>query len=724
MLTDRKLLKQITQALLRKPTWKIIVRNNSWLCPFCGMIGARHLSMEEQIEGKIAQHLTAECEAWQNFAGPEQSLDDLRRRAKLIIFKIRIGKWIISDRRYSMATDDGSWICPYCATLTDVGLPDGDPRAPGTYGDAPEESPFLTGIARHFLQCKGFEAEQLQSQQQLDEIKAKVNRQSRQTQVQDRFLKEPEWQLLDSERNWLCPFCANSTKVKFPNTGPTPQFYKGLGEHLLVCRSYRSLRGKPRPVKYLTEKVAALGRERRLEALRRKIGSHAIWRCRDSALRWYCPYCAERAGFLFPDAQKNDPVVFGKFTDEVLNHLRRCPVYKQRKASIKSKEVMFEVLQKANQTYQAHQALMIRFQSNPLFKVVSDDRSWVCPYCVAIADEVELDPDLGHMKDHDSFVPVAELVFTHLRSCPGYRGGAEPTASLADLKAEVMQRSHELGDHDDLGVTRITDEWTKLKEEIALHQSVEEGDEDALQASIESAKATRRRLLPNLPEIPGYDFAAEQISCEDIGGDFYDFFAVNEQVWGVVIGGISDHGVEATLTMSLTKKLLQSHGRRQRSCTETLVLTNQDIYEELDEDTFVSVFFGFLNVQTRAFMFSRAGHHPLLVYNPLRTPRLNIFKTNGMALGVDEGPIFSKSIEQRSVQLAAGDVLVQCSNGLITAPNDENEPFGAERIQRLIEQYGHEDAEYLAWKIRKAVQSWQGKREPDEDITLIALKLL
>jgi serine phosphatase RsbU (regulator of sigma subunit) len=723
MLTERKLLKQITQCLLSKATWKIIVRNNSWLCPFCGRIGARHLSMEEQIEGKIAHHLTRECEVFQDFNTAERPLEDLRRRAKMVIFKIRIGKWVLSDRRYSMATDDGRWFCPYCTAHTDIRLPEGDPRAPESYGVAPETSPFFTAVARHFLQCKEFEQERLGSQQELDQLKAKMNRQSRQSQVKERFKKESEWQLVDAERNWLCPFCATSTKAKFPSSGANDAFFVAVGEHLLICRSYRALRGKPRPVKYLKEKVASLGLARRLEQLRRKIGSHAIWRCRDSALRWYCPYCAERSQFTYPESAKRDPAVFSGFTDEVLNHLRRCRVYRQRKASIKSKEYMFDVLHKANQKIQHNMALLERFQRNPLFQVVSDDRAWVCPYCVSVADEVELDPDGSYLSSEDSFAPIAEQVFDHLRTCPGYRNGGEPQTTLAELQEEVNLRSHELGG-DDLGVTRISDEWAKLKQEIEVAQSAERDPMQFQQASLKSAKATRRRLVPNLPDIPGFSFAAEQISCEDIGGDFYDFFQVNEQVWGVVVGGISYHGVEATLTMGLTKKLLQSHGRRQRSCVETLILTNQDIFDELSKETYVTVFFGFLNIQTRALMFSRAGHSPLLIYNPLRTPQLSHFQTRGMALGMDRGPLFSKNIEQRNIQLAPGDVLVQCSNGLVQAPNENSEPFGLERVEALLHKYGHEDSEYLTWKIRKAVQEWQGSRTPEEDITLIAVRLL
>jgi serine phosphatase RsbU (regulator of sigma subunit) len=721
ILADRGVMQRITQALVRNPSWKIIVRNNSWLCPYCAKIGARQLSMEEQIEGRIATHLLEECERCQNFTGAELSLDDLRRSAKLIVFKVQVGKWMLGDRRYSMATDDGVWICPCCGVVTDIAMPEGDPREAATYGEMAEEHPYLNSVSKHFLQCTSFEKQQVLSQQELDAIKAKIDRQARSGRVQERFAKEPEWQLVDQERRWLCPFCVSVTGAIFPAEGPNESFYKALGEHLLTCKSYRVLRGKPRPVKYLKERMAARAQARQIAALKQKVEARPIWRCIDSEARWYCPYCAESDQLKFPRGQEHNAEAMASFSESVLAHLQRCRGYKS-KGAIRSQEEMDAVLASADARLRSKRDLRAYMQGDARFQVVTPDRAWVCPYCVTTVPGVELDQLTRVVADDRAFDGIADEILDHFKGCRGYTPGRPPKASLDEVQTEMFQYSQELNTGE-LGVTQITKEWAKLKQQVELLASEEESGE-ALLASLENAKATRKRLLPNLPSINGYHFAAEQIAAEQLGGDFYDFFQVNDQVLGVVVGGMSDQGVEATLTMGLTKKLLQSHGRRMRSCVEVLSCVNREIYEELDEDTVISVFFGFLNIQSRAFMFARAGQNPLVVYNPQRTPRLTSFPTRGMPLGSDEGPLFDKSLEQRSIQLAAGDVILQYSAGVTNARNERGEPFGQERLHMLLDRYGQEDTEYLTWKLRKAAQQWQGDRAGNEDMTLVAVKLL
>lgn len=724
MLPDRRVLKQITQQLVENPSWKIIVRNNSWLCPYCGEIGARNLSMNEQIEGKIAAHLTHECTACQNFMGKQLSVEEMRRKAKLVVFKIQVGKWILNDRRYSMATDTDHWICPCCGSLTNVPMPDGDPRSPETYGVAPESTPFLTAVSRHFLQCKAFEKRAVKTQEQLDAIKAKSDRQARFDNVRDRFRKEPEFQLLDMERRWLCPFCASATTVKFEGNAPTEAFFKGIGEHLMVCRSYRKLRGKPRPVDYLKKKVAELAQERKLAQVLQKVQSNPVWRLKDLTRAWYCPYCVEKQGFKVPEKEADGSRDYKDFTGKVFNHLRRCKTYKQRKAAVKPKEYMLKVIQQANLAIKRNRDLMALFQKNPLFTVASQDRSWVCPYCVSVLREVELDPAGSHLKDIDAFESVANGVWSHLGQCRAYQPGAMPRARMEELQAEAMQHSQDMSSPD-LGVTAITNEWAKLKQEIEMFHSTESaGEEEFLEKSLESARATLKRLLPQLPRIQGYDFGAEHISSEDIGGDFYDFFAVSPAVWGITVGAVNRRGVQATMNMGLARKLIQRHGRQCRSAHEILSHTNREIYEDLDEDELISCFFGFLNIQTRAFMYARAGLNPLIIYNPKRNPRLSVFETRSMSMGIDDGPIFDRTVEQRNLQLAAGDVLVQYTDGVVTAKNSAREEFGFERVRHIIEQYGHYEAEYLAWKIRRSVELWQDPEINDNDMTVVTMRFL
>jgi sigma-B regulation protein RsbU (phosphoserine phosphatase) len=230
--------------------------------------------------------------------------------------------------------------------------------------------------------------------------------------------------------------------------------------------------------------------------------------------------------------------------------------------------------------------------------------------------------------------------------------------------------------------------------------------------------------LPALPQLPGYEFGCVYKPCDDVGGDFYDFVRVDEGRIGLAIGDIAGHGIEAALLMGLAKKLLEVHGRGRSSAAEALVLANADIFPDLDERTFVTVFYGVLETRDRLLRFSRAGHNPLILFNAARKPALQVHDSKGMALGMDAGPIFRESIEELELALRPGDLLVQYTDGVTEAMNAKREEFGLERLGAVIEQHGKSEAEYVLWKIEKAIEQWTGGAPQKDDVTMIAVKVL
>lgn len=723
-LSGSEVVRRISAELARNPSWKIIVRGNSWLCPYCGEIAARDLTSGEAIEGRIARHLIEDCYGFENFTGKLLDLDELRRKAKLFVFVLQVGRWILDDERYSLATDEGFWLDPYSGETTEITLPEGDPRDPLTYGEQPEHDPFLTEVALHFLQSESFERGQIMELDALQARLAEENRQSRKGQVRERFSSEPEWQLLTADRVWLCPFCANPTGVVFPSGGLNESFLAAVEAHVVDCDAYGALRGEPRPVDYLKKKVSQIVEERQVKSLLRKITDHPNWRCRDLLKRWYCPYCAERTELTYPDVKDEDDEKFKIFSSQVLGHCRRCNAYKE-KAPIHSKQQMLEALQTANFKIKRNHELQRCFESSPLFTVAMEDRSWICPYCAEPVKDIEIDPEKSFLKDAERFEGMAEMVFEHLESCAAYRPGTPPSTRLEDLLAEARERSAELT-ATFMGVEAFESERERLRDEVAnMVQSEDLDPETAREASLASARNSKLRQLPKLPEIPGFEFAAEYRACQEVGGDFYDFFQVNDQVLGVAIGDLSGRGVQATMNLGLARKVLQIHGRRQRSCTEVLTFSNEDIFNDLDEDTTLDVFFGFLNLQSRAFQFARAGHKaPLIVYNERREPKLNLFQTRGISLGRDAGQVFRQNLEQMNLQLAPGDVVLQFTDGVVEAVGPDRQPFGFERLKELVARHAKDEVEYLLWKVRRAVERFTGEDLLQDDLTLIAFKIL
>lgn len=717
MISEKKLIKLVTRELIKNPVWKVIVRGNSWLCPFCGEIGVRRLSMNEHIEGRIASHLRDICEVWKGPKTPAIDLKDLKRKAKLAVFKMQVSRWILEDRRFSMASEDRRWFCPFCAELSAIILPEGDPRDASSYDRAVERDPFITEVARHFLSCGSFERDDLKSQPELDERKAKIERQGRNDELLRRFESAPEWRLFTGAGRWLCPYCAELTSARRRGPRLDDEFLGGLNEHLLICRRGKEL-GEPRPLSYLEGKLAGLRRERRLDRLRKKIGEDPLWRCMDSRRRWFCPCCGERTDIAFPVEDPPRGEALEGFVNAVLDHLRRCKTYRSE-GGLKALEDMLVIVEKANRRLKKQEVLRSNLRNDGRFLISTADRTWICPYCVAPARSVELDPARFSIDDELDFARFADRALAHLdEECPQYREGTRARATLAEIQSEATNQSPDVTNAF-VGVSDLSDEWEELKRQTEELNSSRAGRDPS--GALELAKATRRRLLPRIPELPGLELATLHLTCDAVGGDFFDIFPVSARVWAFTLGSVSGRGVRAELGAGLTKKIIQQNAGEGRSCRDTLISAGRDLTRELEPRTSVSVFFALLNVDSLAFQFTQARMRPLLLANPQRSPTLSPLSTPGPSLVAGVEP--SQALEQRGLRLAAGDVLMAYTEGLARAPDLEGRELGDARLRELVEGHAFDEAEYLLWKVKKTALTWSATRKLPEDITALAIKI-
>jgi rubrerythrin len=723
--------KRVQEGLAQDERWKIIVRKNNWLCPYCGKIGARELKMDEAIESKIAEHFLRGCERWNYFEADPLPIDRLRLRAKLIIFKVRVARWIVEERRFRIFDEDKRWLCPYCARETDVAPATHNLEDPAAWGPAPEEDPFTEGVARHLLECADFAKgeDQLRPVRELEERRARLARRTRTERIRDRWKREPAFRLADADGRWLCPFCVTTGEIVLdlagdPPAEPGPEFFDAVEAHLVLCKSFSVLEGRPRPVETLREKLVQGARAARVAKVRDKIRKHAIWRARDIEGIWYCPYCATETTVHFPSDRSSDAGM-DRFVAQVMEHLSACAVYKTPGAEIKSKAYMADMLAKSNANLTAKARFRKRLVEDPVFGVTDEVDDWVCPYCKKVQKAIHIYP----LTETAVFEKTVEQVVLHLEEeCEGYSPDAPPRTSRAELeriaRPKNTLRSSGIMEARILPRAKTTeDDWAKLKKDVAfVRERVETVRRRDL--SMKEARSKQLRLLPAIPQLAGYEFGCVYRPCDDVGGDFYDFIKIDEGRIGLAIGDIAGHGIEAALLMGLSKKLLEVHGRGRASAAEALILANADIFPDLDEKTFVTVFYGVLETKARLLRFSRAGHNPLILFNPQRKPALQIHDSKGMALGMDAGPIFRESIEELELALRTGDLLVQYTDGVSEAMSPTREEFGIERLGAVIEEHGHNEADYVLWRIEKALDEWMAGSPPKDDITMLAVKLL
>jgi serine phosphatase RsbU (regulator of sigma subunit) len=249
--------------------------------------------------------------------------------------------------------------------------------------------------------------------------------------------------------------------------------------------------------------------------------------------------------------------------------------------------------------------------------------------------------------------------------------------------------------------------------------------EEELVKSMRSARARQLSMLPNMPHVPGFDFHSLYLPAANVSGDFYDIIELGDGRFGLTIGDITGHGLEAAILMGMAKKAISIYARQNDCPRAVLIAANADLSRDLDDSTFITVSYGILDTKSRIFRGVRAGHNPALVVNSAREPRLFEIKPTGMVLGIDRtGRNFNNLCQISEVSLQPGDLLFQYTDGLVEAPNSENEDFSDERFQALLMEHADQPVRVLIDLIEQAWREHIGRRQQEDDVTFMAVKVL
>ncbi|MCY3022303.1 MAG: PP2C family protein-serine/threonine phosphatase [Planctomycetota bacterium] len=246
-----------------------------------------------------------------------------------------------------------------------------------------------------------------------------------------------------------------------------------------------------------------------------------------------------------------------------------------------------------------------------------------------------------------------------------------------------------------------------------------------MEQSIKMARMRQLHMLPTSPKVEGFEFQNLYVPCANVSGDFYDFIHVSDHEIGVALGDVSGHGIEAGIIMGMAKKALQIYAKGLSSPKEALAKTNADLAGDLGESTFISAAYGVLDIKERVFRFARAGNNPPFLVNPARDPVVREVKPNGMVLGVDKtGKRFAVITQEEVIHLQPGDLFFQFTDGLVEAPDRDKKEFGEERLRELLSKNTGRSVADLMDLIEDSVQSHIGSSEQEDDITMIAFRVL
>ncbi len=230
-------------------------------------------------------------------------------------------------------------------------------------------------------------------------------------------------------------------------------------------------------------------------------------------------------------------------------------------------------------------------------------------------------------------------------------------------------------------------------------------------------------MLPEVPALPGHEFAFVYRPAEHVSGDFYDIVDLGGDRYGLLIGDISGHGVEAGIVMGSARKALQIYARSGESPATVLTWGNDDLARELDRQTFLTAAYSILDSTDNSLRYVRAGHCPPLLMGP-GPGELREVKSGGTMIGVTAGDRFSQSLQEVQLTLEPGQSFIQYTDGLTEARERGGEEFGVDRVMEGLEA-GTGDAESLDALLQSLLaklDTWTGGAEQEDDISILAVK--
>ena len=272
-------------------------------------------------------------------------------------------------------------------------------------------------------------------------------------------------------------------------------------------------------------------------------------------------------------------------------------------------------------------------------------------------------------------------------------------------------------DLEDLDIT-----IARARDEIANIKTAQETRERlvALDRELSVASQIQQAMLPQtFPPFPGrkeFDIYAKMLPAKAVGGDFYDFFLLEEDLLGLLIGDVSGKGVPAALLMSLTLSLTKAIAKTGLAPGECMAHVNRILSEDNDSMRFVTLFYAILRISTGQVDYCNAGHNPPFVLATGGAVR-RVESIGGMVLGVGEDAEY----ESGAFTLAPGDGLFLYTDGVTEAMNRDLDQYSEDRLGMVLKDAPF-PADALIHAVFEDVESFSVGRDRHDDMTTLALR--
>jgi serine phosphatase RsbU (regulator of sigma subunit) len=279
--------------------------------------------------------------------------------------------------------------------------------------------------------------------------------------------------------------------------------------------------------------------------------------------------------------------------------------------------------------------------------------------------------------------------------------GMAPTGKEMEIPGMAVFRFSEEG--------KVVESWDSYDQLSLMRQSIEQ--------ELRVARNIQQALLPkDMPLLEGWQITPYYQPAKEVGGDFYDFFELEDSRIGVAVGDATGKGMPAALAGSATSSMLRAVAQALGSSSpgEVLARVNETLVARIPPNMFVTCFYCILDPKSASVSYANAGHDLPYLY---RNGEAEELRARGMPLGL----MPAMGYEQKEVVLERGDSALFYTDGLVEAHDPKGEMFGFPRLQALVAE--HAEGEPLGEVLMEELYTFVGDGwEQEDDITLLTLR--
>lgn len=265
--------------------------------------------------------------------------------------------------------------------------------------------------------------------------------------------------------------------------------------------------------------------------------------------------------------------------------------------------------------------------------------------------------------------------------------------------------------------------WAFLNMRTSLKEHMEkQKDLDRIESELDFAKDIQIGFLSmdekeEGSEDPYHELTPFLLPAKEVGGDFYDFFKLDDGRLCVVVGDVSGKGVPAALFMMVSRIVLRTMAQNLKSVVETFERANYELAKRNRANMFVTVWMGIVDLKTGHVEFASAGHNPPVIRHKDGSAEFAKSKA-----GVVMAAMENSRYKMQTLELAPGDTLFLYTDGVTEATNEHNELFGNDRLLDALTHGGGKGTKEMCRFVKRQIDAFTRKASQFDDITMLAME--